>query len=924
MKSNQFWLKLLNVHTHEWVVVRKLFWLQFFQGAGITFFFSAEFSRFLKKFPVYQLPWVMVISAFMLWLTGFIYAKLEHNVKFKPFNIGMIVLMAVSMLLVRIGSNFFTGDWFDYFSLAWFYVLYLLNNLQFWGIAAQLFDIRQSKRLFGVVSAGEILAKLFGYSLAYLLVGYTGTLNLLFIGVICMVSSIPFLLHIAKTEVQSFSNGHAHEHSHHQTRVHHAHKNKVTNLVTNFLNNKIIFRIALISVLSTASLIIVNYGLYAKVKEERHDDVELAKFITFFTSALMILALITKTLFTGRLATHLGVKKSLYIMPVTMMALVIVILAGASMSSNVNIMFYLFGATAIAVDVLKMSIFSPVLLAAMQPLPTHERLRAHNIVKGIMDPFATLFCGLLLISLFWITGETNLITLCYILLIIGALWLIGVNRVNKVYLNMLVNTISSRFFSQEEFTLNDPKTIQKIKEKIDTGTNSEVLSILQMVSTKQNPLSAELIIHFLRHPSEEVRLEAIHLVGSKHINTLKEEMNSVLFEDSSDVVKREAIKTICRLAESTPELQAYLNHPDAAIRKAAITGMLSNDRADAKAFADKELQLLLSNDLQHERDIALLILNEVKDEYDHPDHALLIEHENPDTRKKAITAIGLGASNESLEALMRQLEKNSKYVLKALQQAGEKSVPFIKKALADEKTRGNTRQQLIKITGKIGGTKAQSLLIHLLQVSPADSFETIKALYRSKYVAENKEIRAILENHGRAYLSYAVELLHMQKALPLTQLPAKLIFNSVQIELHEIRDLLLFLFSLLYDRSQIKKVRNGLNANQRESIANAMEIIELTVRKDIGKYFNILYEDVPLDRKCDALKVLNTDINYQHTGQVLRRILSEQPIAYLDWTKACSMYICKKYQLDIDQRLIDKFLEADSPMLQETAIYARA
>ncbi|ULQ50668.1 HEAT repeat domain-containing protein [Flavihumibacter fluvii] len=920
MKSNQFWLKLLNVHTNEWGVVRKLFWLQFFQGAGITFFFSAEFSRFLDKFPVYQLPWVMVIASFMLWIAGFIYSKLEHIIPFKTFNIAMIVLMALSMLMVRVGSNYFSGDWFDYVSFAWFYVLYLLNNLEFWGIAAQLFDIRQSKRLFGVVSAGEIPAKFVGYTLAYFIVGFTGTLNLLLIGVFCMICSIPFFLHIAKTEEGAFKNDHGHGHKH----VHHAHKNKVGNLVSNYFNNKIIFRIALISLLSTACLFIVNYGFYAKVKEAYHDDVELAKFIAFFMAILRIAALITKILFTGRLATNLGVRKSLFIMPVTMMVMVGIILVSGFTSNNVHILFYQFGALAIAVDVLKISINSPILLAAMQPLPTHERLRAHNIVKGIMDPFATLFCGILLISLFWIQGEINLITLCYFLIIIGIIWLVGVIRVNKVYLNMLVNTISSRFFSQEEFTLNDPQTVQKIKEKINTGTYPEVLSILQMVSTKQNPLSAELLGNFLQHPSGEVRLEAVRLIGSKQINTLKDELNTVLIHDSNEAVKGEAIKTICRLTENTPELLAYLNHPDSVIRQAAITGMLSNNRAANKETAEKELHLLLRSEHPEERDIALKILQEVKDDYDHPDHALLIESNHPETRKKAIDAIGRGALHESLDALTRQLGKQNKQVYKALQNAGEKAIPFIKNVLTIEKTGNSTRHQLIRLCGKIGGSNAHHLLLQLLQVSPAESPVIIKALYRSKFVADKKDIRALLEEFCKAYIRYAVELLHMQKILPKTEIPATLIYNSVQIELLEIRETLLCLFSLLYDREQIRKVRTGLNANQRSSIANAMEIIELTVRKDIGKYFNILYEDVPLDRKCDDLKFLNEDINYQQTNQVLRRILSEQPIAYQDWTKACSMYISKKYHLDIDRRLLDKFLVADNLMLQETAIYARA
>lgn len=919
MKSNQFWLKLFNVHTSELDVVKKLFWLQFFQGAGITFFFSAEFPHFLEKFPVYQLPWVMIISAFLLWLTGFIYAKLEHSIPFKPFNIGMIFIMAISMLFVRIGNAVFTGDWFDYFSLAWFYVLYLLNNLGFWGIVAQLFDIRQSKRLFGVVSSGEILAKLFGYSLAYIIVGYTGTLNLLFIGVVCMLGSIPFFLSISKIEERLF----AHDH-HGHTKIHHAHKNKVSNLVTNFLNNKIIFRIAIISLLSAASLIIVNYGLYAKVKEGRHDDIELAKFMTFFTSGLMILALITKSLFTGRLATYLGVKKSLYIMPVAMIILAFVIIAGRSMSKSDEILFYLFGATAIIVDVLKMSIFTPVLLAAMQPLPTHERLRAHNIVKGIMDPFATLFSGVLLISLFWIQGDVNLMTLCYILLILGGIWLIGVNRVNNVYLKMLVNTISSRFFSQEEFTLNDPKTIQKIKEKIRLGTYPEVLSILQMVGTKQNPLSTELLGDFLKHPSEEVRLEAVRLVGSHQIGILKDELNTLLSDDPNDSIKIESIKTICRLSENTPELVAFLNHPDSKIKQAAITGMLNSANMDGKQLAEKELRLLLASESHEDRETALNILLEVRDEYDHPYHVLLIESENADTRKKAIQAIGKAALPDTLEAILKQIGRKDKLIIKAMQNAGEKALPFINRVLRNNEASAYNRQQLIRLCGKVGGEKGQELLLQLLEHSPSETPEIIKALYRTKFKAEKKETRALLEDYCKAYIRYAVELLHMQHALPMKETPAGLIFNAVQIELQEIRELLLCFFSILYNRDQIKKVRNGLNANLRESIANAMEIIEVTVRKDIGKYFNLLYEDIPLDRKCDALKFLNTETSYQQTSQVLGRILSEQPITYLDWTKACAMYISKKYHLAIDKSLLEKFLHAENTMLQETAAYARA
>ncbi len=97
------------------------------------------------------------------------------------------------MFLLWIANYKLADDWFFYVLMAWFNVLYLLNNLQFWGIAALLFDLRQSKRLFAVISAGDIPAKFIGYTLALVFVPYTGAQNLLLMGAGCILVSIPFL-----------------------------------------------------------------------------------------------------------------------------------------------------------------------------------------------------------------------------------------------------------------------------------------------------------------------------------------------------------------------------------------------------------------------------------------------------------------------------------------------------------------------------------------------------------------------------------------------------------------------------------------------------------------------------------------------------------------------------------------------------------
>src|SRR5688572_6597737 len=198
MKQKNFWLRTLNVRSEEGWLVKKLFLLQFSQGAGIAFFFTSAFALFLSSYPITELPHVFIFSSLLLWIAGFLYSKVEHKFEISTVAIIVTVFMLLSMLAFRLAFTFIKADWFLYGMLAWFNVLYLLNNLEFWGVASLLFDARQSKRLFGVISSGDIPAKFIGYTLALFTVEYFGTINLLIIGAICMAISIPFLLSIKK------------------------------------------------------------------------------------------------------------------------------------------------------------------------------------------------------------------------------------------------------------------------------------------------------------------------------------------------------------------------------------------------------------------------------------------------------------------------------------------------------------------------------------------------------------------------------------------------------------------------------------------------------------------------------------------------------------------------------------------------------
>jgi hypothetical protein len=105
-------------------------------------------------------------------------------------------------------------------------------------------------------------------------------------------------------------------------------------------------------------------------------------------AASQIIALVVKIIFTGRIVTSIGIKKSLLITPLVLLGLLVIIIFAQYAASGSKLVFYAFGMAAIAVEVLRTTITNPVFLTVMQPLNPNARSKAHAIVKGIMDPFA--------------------------------------------------------------------------------------------------------------------------------------------------------------------------------------------------------------------------------------------------------------------------------------------------------------------------------------------------------------------------------------------------------------------------------------------------------------------------------------------------------------------------------------------------------
>jgi hypothetical protein len=145
----------------------------------------------------------------------------------------------------------------------------------------------------------------------------------------------------------------------------------------------------------------------------------------------------------------------------------------------------------------------------------------------------------------------------------------------------------------------------------------------------------------------------------------------------------------------------------------------------------------------------------------------------------------------------------------------------------------------------------------------------------------------------------------------------------LNIELAEIRNILISLFACLYDHEKAFKIKQSLDLKKKENVANAMELLEMMVKKELAMPFNLLYERGDVEQRYNSLKSFLPREKVQQTENILSKILAERPIVYNPWTKASTMYVSKKTRSAIDPSLIRKFIHSDDLLLKETALYAQ-
>ena len=172
---------MLLIRPGEKRLVAVLFGHSFCNGLARICADMASDSLLLTTYGTSALPYVYLGVAATAPLVGLVFSWGAQRLCF-PHLLGSVLgALGIAVCVLRVLLGIGAMHWPVIALAVWSYLLMILLGLEFWSLAGQLLRAEQSKRLYGLIGSGEVLATILGGLGAAAVVRQIGTLNLLLI-----------------------------------------------------------------------------------------------------------------------------------------------------------------------------------------------------------------------------------------------------------------------------------------------------------------------------------------------------------------------------------------------------------------------------------------------------------------------------------------------------------------------------------------------------------------------------------------------------------------------------------------------------------------------------------------------------------------------------------------------------------------------
>ncbi len=883
----------------------------FLSGLGIALSYTLINILIVGSGHVHDyLPILYLATAGLLLTKGYIYAHLEHN--FQPQKLFSWVLISLFLWSFLMYLNLRVWDSFLIIALAYcsYFVVYYLSNLEYWGTASLLFDVRQGKRLFGLLSSGESVAKIMGYAMTPLVITFFNPATVYFLVALCFGGAYFIFNRLAKKYKPSMSVVH-HTYSQKSSQI-----NK-TGTVLTIVTIRDIFKldnfrknISIFAFLSTLTFFLLHYVFLLKVEAKHTSIKDIAVFFATLLTIAKILNLLIKVFLSSRLCRYLGLKVVLLILPICLLLAIIVGIVGISTGqAEESFIIWIFTAIIVIDEVFRTSLYTPAYLTLFQPLTKVKRLEGHTITKGIMEPLGLGVSGLLLLALTF-SGNFKLETLTPFVLIFLVAWIASGNKVFKAYLGILEDALKSKILNRGTLQLSKNEYGILKNQKLLSKDPLERLYAMQMlVNSLSDEEKRSCIEGLLVEKDAFVIKNALVISRKLKMNGLSQSIMPLIDHESEEVSKM-AIYEFARtnLVDSVEYFKYIYDAQNLKTKSYIIGAAIRHCGLNGAIEFGRELLFFISSESVDHKILACEIISDISNiGYFHPLIDLLHD-ESASVREKAIEAAGNIKNPILIEHILanRNKKKMRLVIRKAFSNFGKYLAPHAYRLLTNSST-----QDKIDLLRLFERNQSHELTEVVYKYVNDNNFdvrrEAISTLFsKTPSSTENIEI-----NLSEAILNIANRISQMIKLFP--KIKHRFVRDLVYNEIYHIQLKLLFqAMSFRYSKKLFKDVIENCYSSLKTNKTLALELLDNSL---VSKDKLILVSLIEAIFDLDQLAIDSVELDESLVDKFIEEVLKNGAQDYSSWLIANFMRISTNRNIEINAT--DELLENDVRIIKQ-------
>ncbi len=695
---------------------------------------TAGFALFLERFGPSQIAGAYLVSAAGSAGAAALYLVASGRIPFPRLTRTVMVILSVGTAIEWAGARVGLGI-ARYLLPMWFQIVINMSMLIFWAIADGLFDVRQAKRLFGVLSAGRSLGFVGGGLAASVLVRFVETTELLLVSAGSLALAVVAIRAVWRLDTPASVLGEGSSPRPGPGRR----GRSIAALISHHYYRWIIAFVTMWWV----GFYVIDKIFLGQVVAHATDQQAIASFLGVFYAAAGVLQFVVGAFVTGRVAHRRGLTVSLIGTPVLLLvgSATFAIVSGGSSSSAALLVL------AVAMKAVDHGVGFGLDYAvhgiAYRAVPLAVVGRVATLAEGFGQPIALASTAFGLIGLEQGLGLGVTAVGVTAVAVIG-LWLAVAARLGRSYPGALAASLARRQFSTDRLTFADPAGRQALVAATGDPSPAVAIYAARTLGSLDPGSSRSLLPIQTTHRSAEVRRWALAEIELRADRTLLGAWQ--LSAEPDHLARQYGVRALVVCPSDDDDfaaIESWLDDDDPAVRRGAIEGLLRRrDEAPAgrasgerplRALAVARILALSKSASESDRIVAATVIETTGANDLVSTLVDLIGDESPLVSRAAIRATaGLGPLNDPawygplLAATARPTCASSAGL--ALAGEGLMALPAIDGALTA--TRSDRQLVVLAATlGRIGGDEAlrriDTLLDHRDGVVRASAFAAL-------------------------------------------------------------------------------------------------------------------------------------------------------------------------------------------------------